>query len=195
LCEGQGRLEAGPGPTVVAPAARLAFGRFWSEFRVWKGLTLTKGVLLPKLAPFPSQHAAALAFKPVGINGEMSMVPNRRHLRSPKSRRFGVFADLAAGDMTVGSGPSWQNAARGVFRCVSGFLGGAAPPEITGAHSLFRPAQLFSVCEDDPGRPARVAPKRAESILCLIEGTRRSVAPLGSSIPPYPSLDQVAVSE
>jgi hypothetical protein len=36
----------GPGPTVVAPAAKLAFGRFWSEFRVWKGLTLTKGVHL-----------------------------------------------------------------------------------------------------------------------------------------------------
>jgi hypothetical protein len=23
----------------VAPAAKLAFGRFWSEFSVWKGLT------------------------------------------------------------------------------------------------------------------------------------------------------------
>jgi hypothetical protein len=38
----------GPCPTVVAPAAKLAFGRFWSEFRVWKGLALTKGVLTPE---------------------------------------------------------------------------------------------------------------------------------------------------
>jgi hypothetical protein len=49
---------------------------------------------------------------------------------------------------------NWQDARREAsFDACQGFLG-AAPPERTGTHSLFWPAQLFSVCEGDSGRPA-----------------------------------------
>jgi hypothetical protein len=60
------------------------------------------------------------------------------------------FVGIVLEDMSV---RSWQDARRETsFHACRGSLG-AAPPEITGAHSLFRPAHLFSVCEDDSDRP------------------------------------------
>jgi hypothetical protein len=61
-----------------------------------------------------------------------------------------LFVGIVLEDVSV---RSWQDVRREAsFDACRGSLG-AAPPEISGAHSLFRPAQLFSVCEDDPDRP------------------------------------------